>query len=143
MAASDISPAMVDEAKKNFEAASTSAAAKAPAPSFEAVGLEEVKGSFDTVCCLDVLIHYPTDRADGMVSHLGSLAKDRLILSFAPNTPWLSILRRIGELAPGPSKVRRWRWFWGSTIHKSKTKLVDVVRQSELRGVFRHSSATE
>lgn len=41
-----------------------------------------------------------------MVAHLASLAEDRLIISFAPNTLAYSILKRIGELFPGPSKVR-------------------------------------
>lgn len=42
-----------------------------------------------------------------MVAHLASLAEDRLIISFAPNTLAYSILKRIGELFPGPSKVRQ------------------------------------
>lgn len=41
-----------------------------------------------------------------MVQHLASLSEDRLIISFAPNTLAYSILKRIGELFPGPSKVR-------------------------------------
>ena len=41
-----------------------------------------------------------------MISHLAGLTEERLIISFAPYTPWLGILKRIGELFPGPSKVR-------------------------------------
>lgn len=33
-------------------------------------------------------------------------ADERLIISFAPNTLAYAILKRIGELFPGPSKVR-------------------------------------
>lgn len=40
-----------------------------------------------------------------MVAHLASLSDRRLIVSFAPNTLAYSILKRIGELFPGPSKV--------------------------------------
>lgn len=40
-----------------------------------------------------------------MVKHLASLASDRLIISFAPKTLAYSVLKRIGELFPGPSKV--------------------------------------
>ncbi len=69
-----------------------------------------VSGRYHTVTCLDVMIHYPQDRVDAMVSHLASLADTRLIISFAPKTPYYSILKRIGELFPGPSKVRRGRW---------------------------------
>lgn len=51
------------------------------------------------------MIHYPQDKADAMISHLAGLADKRLIISFAPKTPYYSILKRIGELFPGPSKV--------------------------------------
>lgn len=40
-----------------------------------------------------------------MVKHLASLSSDRLIISFAPKTLAYSVLKRIGELFPGPSKV--------------------------------------
>ncbi len=52
------------------------------------------------------MIHYPQDKADAMISHLASLADKRLIISFAPKTLAYSVLKRIGELFPGPSKVR-------------------------------------
>jgi magnesium-protoporphyrin O-methyltransferase len=51
------------------------------------------------------MIHYPQDKADAMVQHLASLAEKRIILSFAPKTLYYSVLKRIGELFPGPSKV--------------------------------------
>ncbi len=47
------------------------------------------------------------DKANGMIKHLASLAEDRLIISFAPKTLAYSILKRIGELFPGPSKVKQ------------------------------------
>ena len=49
----------------------------------------------------------PQDKADAMVQHLASLAEKRLIISFAPKTLAYSILKRIGELFPGPSKATR------------------------------------
>lgn len=64
-----------------------------------------VTGKYHTVTCLDVMIHYPQDKADAMISHLAGLAEERLIISFAPKTPYYSLLKRIGELFPGPSKV--------------------------------------
>lgn len=66
----------------------------------------EYTGRYHTVTCLDVMIHYPQDRVDGMIQHLGLLAEERLIISFAPKNLAYSILKRIGELFPGPSKVR-------------------------------------
>ena len=49
-----------------------------------------------------------------MIRHLAGLADQRLIISFAPYTPYYAVLKRIGELFPGPSKVRR----ASSTCHR-------------------------
>ena len=89
--------------------AEVAAGAKAPsvAPKFDALGLEECTGKYDLVTCIDVMIHYPTDRVNGMINHLASLSDDKLIISFAPKTVAYSILKRIGELFPGPSKATR------------------------------------
>lgn len=48
---------------------------------------------------------FPQTKADGMIKHLAGLADERLIISFAPYTPYYAVLKRIGELFPGPSKV--------------------------------------
>lgn len=74
--------------------------------------LRSITGKYHTVTCLDVMIHYPQDKADAMIAHLASLADKRLIISFAPKTPYYSILKRIGELFPGPSKVGGARSLW-------------------------------
>jgi magnesium-protoporphyrin O-methyltransferase len=42
-----------------------------------------------------------------MIAHLSSLAESRLILSFAPKTFAYSLLKKIGEFFPGPSKATR------------------------------------
>ena len=61
VSASDISGAMADEAKRRYEAAVASGGASSPqtAPKFAAADLESLSGKFHTVCCLDVMIHYP------------------------------------------------------------------------------------
>lgn len=108
MSASDISSAMSSEAQRRYDAAVANGA-KAPSvpPLFEAKDLESCTGRYNTVTCLDVMIHYPQEKVDGMISHLASLTQDRLIISFAPKTLAYSILKRIGELFPGPSKATR------------------------------------
>lgn len=108
LSASDISRAMVEEAQRRYYAA-IAGGANPPkiAPKFETLDLESCSGQYTTVCCLDVMIHYPQDKVDGMVRHLASLAERQLIISFAPNTLVYSILKRIGELFPGPSKATR------------------------------------
>lgn len=101
--ASDISDKMVQEAWQRSQ--------KTLLPyqnvSFVAQDLESLGGKYHTVICLDVLIHYPTADAAQMISHLASLAESRLILSFAPKTVYLSILKKIGGFFPGPSKTTR------------------------------------
>ncbi|XP_002511093.2 magnesium protoporphyrin IX methyltransferase, chloroplastic [Ricinus communis] len=101
--ASDISAAMVSEAEKNAK----EQLGENVLPKFEVKDLESLDGKYDTVVCLDVLIHYPQTKADGMIAHLASLAENRLILSFAPKTFYYNLLKRVGELFPGPSKATR------------------------------------
>lgn len=103
VSASDISAKMVGEAQEKAEAALADSSKVA----FSVKDLETLTGKYDTVICLDVLIHYPTEDAAKMISHLASLADSRLILSFAPKTCLLFVLKKIGEFFPGPSKTTR------------------------------------
>lgn len=105
VSASDISAAMVSEAEANARAALSPEGVALP--KFEVKDLESLDGKYDTVVCLDVLIHYPQEKAEGMIAHLASLAERRLVLSFAPKTFYFDLLKRIGELFPGPSKATR------------------------------------
>ena len=60
VSASDISSSMANEAKRRYEeAVSSGQQAPAQPPTFSATDLESIKGSFHTVVCLDVMIHYP------------------------------------------------------------------------------------
>jgi len=101
--ASDISEKMVGEAKEKAEATLEDIGKV----SFVVEDLEALTGKYHTVICLDVLIHYPTEDAGKMIAHLASLAESRLILSFAPKTCLLFVLKKIGEFFPGPSKTTR------------------------------------
>jgi magnesium-protoporphyrin O-methyltransferase len=101
--ASDISDKMVGEAKDR----ALGTLGQSDNPTFAVQDLEALSGSYHTVICLDVLIHYPQEKADEMISHLSSLAQSRVILSFAPKTFALTILKKIGSFFPGPSKATR------------------------------------
>jgi magnesium-protoporphyrin O-methyltransferase len=103
IAASDLSAAMVQEAERR----SADAGIAPGRISFLASDLESLSGRFDTVICLDVFIHYPQQPAEAMVRHLASMAERHLIVSFAPYTPLLALLKGIGQLFPGPSKTTR------------------------------------
>ena len=101
--ASDISEKMVGEGQ---ERAKTTLGTENNL-TFQVQDLEKLSGKYHTVVCLDVLIHYPTQEAANMIAHLASLAESRLIISFAPKTFLLLILKKIGEFFPGPSKTTR------------------------------------
>jgi magnesium-protoporphyrin O-methyltransferase len=103
IAASDLSAAMVAEASRRAAGASISS----DQLEFSSSDLESLSGSYETVICLDVFIHYPQQLAEGMVNHLASMAEKHLIVSFAPYTPLLALLKGIGQLFPGPSKTTR------------------------------------
>ncbi|NEP12116.1 MAG: magnesium protoporphyrin IX methyltransferase [Symploca sp. SIO1A3] len=101
--ASDISEKMTGEAAKRAK----DSLGNSNNPTFVVQDLEELSGSYHTVVCLDVLIHYPQDKAAQMIAHLAKLAESRLILSFAPKTLALTVLKKIGDFFPGPSKATR------------------------------------
>ena len=100
---SDISSEMINETKKRINACGLNQRKI----KFQTCDLEKLKGSFNVVICLDVFIHYPQSVAEEMVKHLCDLSKENLIVSFAPYTPLLAILKNIGKLFPGPSKTTR------------------------------------
>jgi len=100
--ASDIAAAMADEARERATALGLQDKAQ-----FSTSDLESIEGSYDTVTCIDVMIHYPQDKMAQMVSGLASHADNRLIISFAPDTWYYQALKKFGELFPGPSKTTR------------------------------------
>lgn len=136
VSASDISSSMVGEAERRYNAAvAGGATAPATPPVWEAKDLESVSGTFDLVTCLDVMIHYPQDKVNAMIQHLASLSGDTLIVSFAPKTLSYSILKRIGELFPGPSKATR------AYLHREED-VVAALEASGFRVTRREMTAT-
>ncbi|KAG5014413.1 hypothetical protein AAZX31_08G008000 [Glycine max] len=132
--ASDISAAMVAEAEKQAkEQLVTSEDGSGPVmPKFVVKDLESLDGKYDTVVCLDVLIHYPQSKADGMIAHLASLANKRLILSFAPKTFYYDLLKRVGELFPGPSKATRAYLHSEADVERALQKVGWTIRKRGL-----------
>jgi magnesium-protoporphyrin O-methyltransferase len=112
--ASDLSEKMVEEAKTRV----ANSGKTLNNLQFAVQDLESISGNYHTVICLDVLIHYPQEKAAEMLKHLSSLASDRLIVSFAPKTPCYTALKKIGDFFPGPSKATR------AYLHREK----DIVK---------------
>lgn len=122
--ASDISEKMAGEGAKRAKAELGDELSADRMPEFEAKDLEKIDGSYHTVVCLDVLIHYPQEKADDMIKHLSSLATDRVMLSFAPKTCFYATLKKVGDFFPGPSKATR------AYLHRES----DVVAALEANG---------
>mmetsp|Transcript_24046 Transcript_24046/g.27831 ORF Transcript_24046/g.27831 Transcript_24046/m.27831 type:complete len:259 (+) Transcript_24046:44-820(+) len=101
ISASDISDSMSNEAARRAKSMGIKNA------EFYTSDLESVSGKYNTVTCVDVAIHYPSEKMGEMIQHLCSLSDERLIISFAPKTWYYVILKKIGELFPGPSKTTR------------------------------------
>merc|ERR1719215_2281369 len=68
ISASDISDSMADEASRRAQELGIKDA------KFYTSDLESVTGTYDTVTCVDVAIHYPSDQMAEMVGHLCSLS---------------------------------------------------------------------
>jgi len=97
--ASDIAEKMVEEAKR--------LATDPENPKFSVSDLSELNGEYHTVVCLDVMIHYPETELPNLIQHLASLAKSRLIISFAPKNLYYTLLKKVGESFSGSSKTTR------------------------------------
>ncbi len=140
ISASDISPAMIAETQRRAKEIGVDLTRF----DFNVSDLESVKGSFDVVICLDVFIHYQQDAAEEMVKHLCSLTNKRLIVSFAPYTPFLALLKTIGQLFPGPSKTTRAYTLKESGIVRAASSCgFDISRKSFNKAPFYFSQLIE
>jgi len=128
ISASDISDAMSTEADRRAKEMGINDA------EFFTSDLESVTGKYNTVTCVDVAIHYPTEKMSEMVGHLCSLAEDRMIFSFAPKTWYYSGLKKIGELFPGPSKTTRAYLHEEESVRKAITAAGFKVAREEMTG---------
>jgi len=137
---SDISEAMVKETEIRAEAAKLDLTKF----SFNISDLESLQGSFHTVICLDVFIHYPQKAAEQMVQHLCTLTQERLIVSFAPYTPLLALLKQIGQLFPGPSKTTRaYTLREDGIIAAAKSSGFEIIRSKLNQAPFYYSKLIE
>ncbi len=96
----DISAAMVGEATAKGREQGSSA-------TFAVGDVDALPGRADIVCCVDVLIHYPAADAMAMIGRLAKACDRRLVLSFAPSTPLLDLLKKVGSFFPGAAKATR------------------------------------
>ena len=127
ISASDISDSMANEAARRAKEMGLKA-------KFYTSDLESVTGQYDLVTCVDVAIHYPTEKMAEMVGHLCSLSTDRVIVSFAPKTWYYSLLKKFGELFPGPSKTTRAYLHEEQVVRDALKKAGFEVAREEMTG---------
>lgn len=131
VSASDISQAMVNEAERRGNQLIPD---KMHNVTFATQDLEALTGNYDTVCCIDVMIHYPSDKAAEMIEKLAACSERRLIISFAPRTFLLGMLKKIGEFFPGPSKATRAYLHSEEDIRRAIEKCGMTVKRTEFTG---------
>ena len=73
---------------------------KGIAPTFmvgDIAALAGEKKTYDLVCCLDVLFHYPYDEVSRMLTQLADLSSHKIVGSFALRTPFNDFWMRVGQ----------------------------------------------
>ena len=95
VAAADLAPQMA-----SATASAAAAAGLAERVTTQVSDLEELAGRYSLVACFDVLIHYPSAPFAQMLRHLASLCEHTLLFTYAPHSPLLAALHRVGGLFP-------------------------------------------
>jgi len=62
--------------------------------------LDEALGTFDHVVAMDSLIHYDTPDIVQALSRLSQRTRGSMLFTFAPRTPLLAVMHRVGRLFP-------------------------------------------
>ena len=57
-------------------------------------------GAFDFVVAMDSLIHYPLDSIVRLLEGFAPRTRERILFTFAPKTPALSVMKAVGKLFP-------------------------------------------
>ena len=93
--AGDVSPTLLDVAKQR-----TPDTLKGRIDYRAGDMLDADRGPFDFVVAMDSLIHYPlTDMVDA-IAILAGMAQHRVLTTFAPRTPALTVMHVVGRLLP-------------------------------------------
>ncbi|KTD45519.1 glutamate-1-semialdehyde-2,1-aminomutase [Legionella rubrilucens] len=123
--ASDISQAMVNEAKSRYQQQGN----LKTETHFTVSNLEDLQGKFDNVICLDVIFHYPQEVAEQMVDKLFQLGNHMVIISFAPYSIFFAGWKKLGGFFPGAKKATR--------AHLLKMKpFINLAKKYNFKPVF-------
>ncbi|MEM9277451.1 MAG: magnesium protoporphyrin IX methyltransferase [Pseudomonadota bacterium] len=92
----DISPALVEEARKRSLNLPYSGSV-----TFKSGDMTEPKlGTFDYIVAMDSLIHYPLTSVIPILGGLAPRAKQKIVFTFAPRTPALAVMKTVGKFFP-------------------------------------------
>lgn len=95
----DLSPTLVGLARERFEAGAAASLRGRIDFRFGDM-LDEALGEFDHVVAMDSLIHYDTQDIVAAVQRLSRRTRSSMLFTFAPRTPLLAAMHRVGRLFP-------------------------------------------
>jgi magnesium-protoporphyrin O-methyltransferase len=90
-------------------------------PTFSVGDIAAVEGTsrtYDLVCCLDVLFHYPVDEASAMLTRLAKLSNNKLVASFALRTMMNDFWMKVGTKFHSKNRMTKLFMFSYDEIEK-------------------------
>jgi magnesium-protoporphyrin O-methyltransferase len=93
--------------------------------------LEELSGRYSLVACFDVLIHYSSEPFVQMLSHLASLCENTLLFTYAPHSPLLAALHRVGGFFPHSQRRTEIQMIRDSTVRATLAKCGFTIGRSQ------------
>ena len=98
----DLSPTLVDLARERTQAERAELKASGGGHIEFHAGdmLNPAHGRFDHVVCMDSIIHYGQADVQRVLASLIERTTDSVIFTFAPRTPLLSVMHKVGSLFP-------------------------------------------
>lgn len=94
----DLSPTLVELARNRLQQEQPHLASKVHFHAGDM--LDDRLGEFDHVVAMDSLIHYSCEDIARAVAHLSRRTRRSLVFTFAPRTPALALMHRVGRLFP-------------------------------------------
>ncbi|MCU0491695.1 MAG: magnesium protoporphyrin IX methyltransferase [Chloroflexaceae bacterium] len=139
VAAVDIAPQMAAAAQARLRQAGFAEQATC-----SAADLETVDGQFSVVACFDVLIHYPAEGFESLCTHLARRCDDTLLLTYAPYSPLLATLHRIGGYFPKSQRRTEIQMIRDAQVHATlRAAGMTITRQARISKGFYHVALVE
>lgn len=116
--------------------AATTAAAAAAAGLDERVStrvadLDDLAGCYNLVTCFDVLIHYPPAAFAPMLARLAEMCEGTLLFTYAPHSPLLAALHRIGGIFPHSQRRTTIELIPDTLVQATLARAGLVIRRSQ------------